>query len=246
VTNLRRRFWKAASVRSEANGFGVSLDVRPLRTPAGLPLVVPTAPLAAAIAAEWDEIEKEILPERLPFTRAANVAIDRIAPRPGPVIDTIAEYGGADLLCYRAAEPEGLADRQAAGWDPWLQWSARELRAPLVAVTGVMPQRQPAPSLAALRAAVAAEDALHLTALHELVVLSGSLVLGLAVVRGALAGEEAWELSRIDESWQAEQWGLDAEAEAAAAVRRTDFLRARDLVDLLAKGELPPNAPPTG
>ena len=232
----RRRFWEAAAPVAEGGGFGIRLDGRPLRTPAGALLVVPSAGLAAAIAAEWDALDGEIRPERLPFTRATNVAIDRVAPDPGPVVAAVADYGGSDLLCYRAAGPAGLAERQAAGWDPWLVWSARALDAPLVAVTGVMPTPQSPASLAALRAAVAAEDAFGLTALHELVALSGSLVLGLAVARGALAAPEAWALSRLDETWQAGQWGEDPEAEAAAAVRRADFLRAAAL-KALAAGE---------
>jgi chaperone required for assembly of F1-ATPase len=233
VTWPRRRFWHAAAVRPERGGYGVALDARALTTPAGVVLAVPTAALAQAIAAEWAAVEGEIRPERLPFTRAANAAIDRVSRQREAVVDAIAQYGGSDLLCYRAADPAALAARQAAGWDPWLQWAARTLRAPLIAVTGVMHEAQPAPSLAALRAAVAEQDAFGLTALHELVALSGSLVLGLAVARRALDAAVAWELSRIDETWQAEQWGLDAEAEAAAATRRADFLRARELLAML-------------
>jgi chaperone required for assembly of F1-ATPase len=230
----RRRFWRAASVDPAAGGFAVRLDDRSLNTPGSAPLVVPSAALAAAIAAEWDALGATIEPERLPLTRAANAAIDRVAPRPGPVIDAIAAYGAGDLLCYRAASPEALAERQAAGWDPWLQWAARRHGAPLVAVTGVMHQAQPSASLAALRRAVAAHDAFALTALHELVAVSGSLVLALAVAGGALEPERAFALSRLDETWQAEHWGLDPEAEAAAAARKADFLQARRLLELLA------------
>jgi chaperone required for assembly of F1-ATPase len=231
----RRRFWRAATVESTEGGFAVGLDDRPLNTPAGAPLIVPSRALAEAIAAEWDALDATIEPERLPLTRAANVAIDRVAPRPEPVVDAIAAYGASDLLCYRAAAPEALAERQAAGWDPWLQWAARRHGAPLVAVTGVIPQPQPPASLAALRRAVAAHDALALTALHELVALSGSLVLALAVAEGALEPERGFALSRLDETWQAEHWGLDPEAEAAAAAREAEFLQARRLLDLLAE-----------
>jgi chaperone required for assembly of F1-ATPase len=100
---------------------------------------------------------------------------------------------------------------------------------------------QPSASIAALHAAVAEEDAFGLAALHELVSLSGSLVLGLAVSRGALEADAAWELSRIDETWQAEQWGRDAEAEAMAAVRREDFLRAARLKRLASAGRETPS-----
>ncbi len=240
VMLVQRRFWNAAAVVPEGTGFGVRLDDRPLRTPAGVALAVPTEALAAAIAAEWDALEGEIQPALLPFTRAANAAIDRVAATPGPVVAAVADYGATDLLCYRAAEPAALAARQAAAWDPWLLWSAKALGAPLVAVTGVMFTAQPEASLTALRAAVAAEDAFGLTALAELVSISGSLVLGLAVAQGALAAPAAWEVSRIDEIWQAEQWGLDSEAEAAAAVRGADFLRAARFGALASGAETAP------
>jgi chaperone required for assembly of F1-ATPase len=231
----RRRFWRTARIRPEAGGYAVDLDDRALATPAGSPLVLPTEALARAVAAEWDALGGEIDPALLPLTRAANSAIDRVAVQRDAVIDAIAEYGGSDLLCYRAEAPAALAARQAAGWDPWLAWGARTFGAPLVAVAGVIHQPQPAASLAALRRAVAEHDAFGLAALHELVSLCGSLVLGLAVARGALDAATAWELSRIDEAWQEEHWGLDAEAEAASERRREAFVRAAAMLSLLGQ-----------
>lgn len=230
----RKRFWTEAAPDAGPDGYGVRLDARPLRTPERIELRVPTLRLAEAIAAEWNAVEGEIRPEALPLTRAANVAIDRIARHPAPVVDEIARYGGSDLLCYRAAAPEALRRLQAEGWDPPLAWAAEALGAPLVVGEGILHIPQPEASLAALRAAVAASGAFALTALHDLVALSGSLVLGLAVDRRALGPEVAWALSRIDEDWQAELWGRDDEAEALAARRRADFLRAAHLLDLLA------------
>jgi chaperone required for assembly of F1-ATPase len=230
-----RRFWSAVSVERGATGHGVRLDGRPLRTPAGRALEVPTEPLAAAIAEEWAAIEGRVRPEALPLTRAANVAIDRVAANPAPVVEAIAAYGETDLLCYRAEAPDGLCRRQSEGWDPMLDWAERALGARLVCVAGVMPRPQVPQARAALTAAVARCDAFLLTALHELVALSGSLVLGLAVLEGALPPDRAWSLSRIDEDWQAEQWGEDAEAAAAAARKRGDFLQAARLVDLLVR-----------
>lgn len=233
MTWAPKRFWKVARVEASGAGYGVQLDDKPLRTPAGAPLVVPTAALAEAIAAEWDGLSEKIDPARLPLTRAANAAIDRVSANPTPVIDMIAAYGANDLLCYRADGPTALVERQAEAWDPWLSWSARTLRAPLVAVTGVIPKDQPAESRAALRAAVARHSAFGLTALHELVTLSGSLVLGLAVSAGAVSADDAWGVSRLNEIWQAEQWGADAEAETAAALRRAEFVRSADILLLL-------------
>lgn len=229
-----RRFWTEVAVAPEADGFGVRLDGKPLRTPAGAALAAPTQALAEAVAAEWRAVEAAVRPEALPHTRAVNVAIDRVAAARAAVAAQIAAYGASDLLCYRAAAPEALRLRQAEGWDPPLAWAAATLDAPLVAVAGVMHVEQPPASLAALAAAVAAEDAFALTALHELVTLSGSLVLALATRRGALAPAAAWDLARLDEIWQAEQWGEDAEAAEAAGRKRADFLRAAGMLELLA------------
>lgn len=237
----RRRFWSTVTASPAEGGFAVALDGRPLRTPARHPVVVPTAALAEAIAAEWRAVEGELRPEHLPHTRAANTAIDRLPVQREAVVAAVAAYGASDLLCYRAEAPAELGARQAAAWDPWLAWARRDLGAPLVAVIGVMPAPQPTASLAALTRAVAALDDFRLAALAELVALSGSLVLGLAVARGVLEADLAWALSRVDETWQAEQWGADAEAEAAAARKAAEFRSAAQFLALLA-----PSAADTG
>lgn len=138
----------------------------------------------------------------------------------------LAAYGETDLTCHRAASPAELAARQAQGWDPVLAWAADTLGAPLVPTAGVLPVPQPAASLDALLAHVAAVDEFRLTALHDLVTLSGSILLGLAVAHRHLAPDTAWSLSRIDEDWQIEQWGEDEEAAEAAAFKRAQFLQA--------------------
>ena len=227
------RFWTRASAEPVSDGWAVHLDAKPLLTPGKAPLVVPTAPLARAIAAEWDAIEGVILPETLHFTRFSNSALDRVTPRREHVIDDLAAYGTTDLLCYRAEAVSGLAGRQAEAWDPWLTWAAETLSAPLRTTTGLAPVPQPEASLAALRSAVADADSFVLAALHELVALSGSLVLGLAVRRRALQGESAWDHSRVDEMWQIERWGADDEAEAANGIKRRDFLNAERMIVLL-------------
>lgn len=238
-----KRFWTEVSVVETPGGFGVRLDDRVLRTPAKAELVVPTRALAEGIAAEWRAIEGEIRPDALPFTRSANVAVDRIATDPGPLVAHLAGYGETDLLCYRAEGPVGLQARQAAAWDPPLAWAAADLGALLAVTEGVAHRAQDPSSLAVLREAVAAHDPFALAALSELVTLTGSLVLGLAVARGALGAPEAWAASRLDETWQEEQWGVDDEAADMARVRENDFLRAATLLELLADrpGTLPPS-----
>jgi chaperone required for assembly of F1-ATPase len=221
-----KRFWAAARAEPVPGGFAVRLDARPLRTPAKTPLVVPTRAMAEAIAAEWDAQDGTVKPLTMPVTRAANAAIDKVAPQFDEVAGLIAAYGGSDLLCYRAEAPQALAARQAAGWDPLLAWSRAALAAPLVVTQGVIPVDQPPESLERLAGHVARMDAFGLTALHDLVSISGSLVLGLAVTEGRIAPGEAWSLSRIDEAWQAELWGRDPEAEAQEAARHRALLDA--------------------
>lgn len=221
-----KRFWKAATTETTEGGFTVRLDGRAVKTPAKSLLVVPTEALAQAIAAEWDAQSGVVKPDTMPFTRSANSAIDKVMPQFDAVVDMLAAYGGTDLLCYRATGPEALVARQAAAWDPMLDWSATALNAPLTATAGVMHIAQDADSLARLHGLVAAFTPFQLAAFHDLVAISGSLVLALAVTRGRLAPAEAWSLSRIDEAWQIEQWGIDEEAAVLDAVRETDFLQA--------------------
>lgn len=218
-----RRFWTSAHVVEEGQGWGVRLDGRAVKTPAKAPLVVPTRAMAQAIAGEWDAQMGEIRPETMPVTRAANSAIDKVAIQFDEVAALIAAYGASDLLCYRATGPEPLVIRQAAAWDPLLEWAATSLAAPLLVGSGVMPVAQPQASVDRLAAEVMAQDPFRLAGLHDLVAISGSLVIGLAVIRGRLAVAEAWDASRVDEVWQVEQWGVDDEAAAAEAVRRSGF-----------------------
>lgn len=228
-----KRFWAEARALPVPGGWGVTLDGRPVRTPAKAALVLPTQALAAAIAAEWDAQQGGIDPRTMPLTRAANSATDKVTPQFAEVAEIVAAYGGSDLLCYRAPGPDALVARQAAGWDRWLDWAADRAGARLATAAGVMHVPQDAACLAALAAPLRALSPFELTALHDLVALSGSLVLGLAVAEGALDAETAWELSRIDETWQAEQWGEDEEAAAMAAAKRADFLQARRFLTLL-------------
>ncbi|MFP4275429.1 MAG: ATP12 family chaperone protein [Paracoccaceae bacterium] len=221
-----RRFWTRAEVEPQGHGFRVTLDGRHLRTPAKAELHLPTRALAEAVAAEWEAQGEVIDPQSMPVTRTANSAIDKVMPQRAAVADMLAEYGGTDLLCYRAEAPEELTLRQAQSWDPLLDWAARALGAPLTAGVGVMHVTQPEASLAALSGRVHRFGAFELAALHDLVALSGSLVIGLAVTEGHDTPERLWEVSRIDETWQEEQWGYDDEARAGAQRRRADFLHA--------------------
>jgi chaperone required for assembly of F1-ATPase len=229
-----KRFWKSTTVDAVEGGFAVHLDGRPVRTPLKTHVVVPTQAMAEAMSDEWDSQSEKIDPLSMPVTRAANAALDKVSAQHAEVVDMLAAYGDSDLLCYRAEGPERLVAQQAAGWDPLVDWSATELGAPLQLRTGIMHAPQESSTLRVLRDHVERLDAFRLTAFHDLVAITGSLILGLAVTRARLDAAQAWDLSRIDEEWQIAQWGADEEAVAQATLKKRDLLRAEAFYRLCA------------
>lgn len=231
-----KRFWDNATVGPlPEGGFAVLLDGRPVRLPGGAPMRVAQRRLAEALAAEWNaaggEKGGEAGPEALPLTRLVGTAQERIAPDPAPVVAALAKYAETDLLCYRA-EDRRLAGRQAAEWQPLLDWAALQLDAPLRVTSGVMPVTQDPSALAALRRAVAARTPIELAALGIAVPALGSVVLGLALALGRLDGAEAFRLATLDEAFQEAFWGVDAEAAARRERIAADVALAERLMDL--------------
>lgn len=231
----QKRFWKDVSLGQTDDGFSVLLDGRQVKTPAKAVLAIPTSGMANAVAAEWDAQQDTVNPFTMPFTRSANAAIDKVRHQHGEVADMLAAYGDSDLLCYRAENPEELVQRQAEQWDPALEWAKTELTAELLVHTGVIHQPQPRESLQRLSARVHNLTAFELAAFHDLVSLSGSLILGFAATRNWQDIETLWEISRLDELWQEEQWGPDDEAQEQAEVKRQAFLHAKRFFDLSQK-----------
>jgi len=228
-----RRFWKHAKAVAAGDGWGVELDSKPLRTPGKMPLLVPSEALARAIAVEWDEAAEKVDPRAMPMTGLANAAIERVAPDEAGFSAGLARYGEADLFCYRAEGPPRLAERQAAAWDPLLAWARRQFDVDFAITSGINHVPQPAGTAERLDHAVTAMDAFRLAALSPLVTIGGSLVAALAVAEEAFEAESAWDAVSVDERWQIETWGDDAEAVAMLDGRKRDFLRAARFLKLL-------------
>ncbi|MEM6622651.1 MAG: ATP12 family protein [Pseudomonadota bacterium] len=231
-----KRFWKTALVEKSDAGWAVFLDTRPVKTPAGRAIVTPIPAMAEAISAEWEAQTEFVNPLSMPMTRLAATCLDRVAPELAGVAQTLASYGESDLLCYRADHPDELVARQANGWDPVLDWAAQRFGSRLNVQTGVMHVDQPPDDLQALANEVLTLDAWQMTAMADLVTISGSLLLGLAVREGRLRAADAWALSRIDEQWNIEQWGEDHEAAVQSAKRESDFHDAAKLLGWLTRG----------
>ena len=220
-----KRFWTDVTVVPSGPGFSITLDGRGVKTPGKSPLVVPSPAMADAIAAEWAAQGEVIDPLTMPATRAANSAIEKIMPHRAAVIDALAEFGASDLVCYRADGPSELVARQAAAWDPLLAWAKEALGAELRTTTGVMFLAQPAEALAALQAPLEEATAFELAGLHDLIMLAGSLVIGLKA-REVDDPAPLWAASRVDETYQADIWGHDEEAMEAAEEKAMAFANA--------------------
>ncbi|GAY21913.1 MULTISPECIES: ATP12 family chaperone protein [Sphingobium] len=228
-----KRFYQDAAVVAVESGFEIRLDGRPVRTPARAPLALPTQGLAEAIAEEWRAQGDTVAPRSMPFTGLANGAIDQIAPNSGSFAAGIARYAESDLLCYRAEGPAELIAREAAAWDPLLEWATTRYDVAFRVTQGIVPVAQPTETLERLAAAVAVLDPFTLAGLSTLVTLSGSLVCGLAVVEGGHDADLIWTASEIDEAWEVEQWGEDKEAAARSAQRRNEFAMARAFCEMV-------------
>jgi chaperone required for assembly of F1-ATPase len=228
-----KRFYKDATVVDRA----ILLDGRAVRTPARAPLALPTRALAEAVADEWRAQGETIDPRAMPLTGLSNAAIDKVAPDPAGFARPIAAYAQSDLLCYRAGTPQALAARQAAAWDPLLGRARRRYDVDFVVTAGIVHAPQPDATVARLSHALAVLDPFRLTAMSPLVTIGGSLVAALAVMEGELAPEAAFDITHLDELWQAERWGEDPLALKARDARRADFLAAARFLALLDASE---------
>lgn len=233
VTPRPRRFYKAVNVETTGDQYRVALDGRPVKTPGKQPLTLPNRALAEAIAAEWEAQGNEIIAETMPLTRLANTIIDGVIGNKAAVRDDIAAFSGTDLVCYRAEAPEGLVEAQAQAWDQVLAWAHKVLDANFRIAVGIVHVAQPQSAIQSVSCALDGLDAWQLAPLHQITTLTGSALIALAELKGALTVEDAWQAAHVDEDWQISQWGEDAEAKARRQQRWRDMQAASRFLDLL-------------
>ncbi len=231
-----KRFYKTATVEKSVDGFGVLLDGRPVRTPARAALRVPSGALAEALCEEWNAQGKTVDPRSMPLTQLANTAIDRMRDARRETVAELVRYGETDLLCHRADRPGMLADRQEAVWQPLLERLQSRHGVALRVVGGMLPQPQEPRSMARLERVVGACNDFSLTALHLATTSAGSIAIGLAVVEGDIEAGHATEAAFLDDLYQSERWGADAEAEARLSQGRDDIALAYRFAALLRAG----------
>lgn len=239
-TPLPKRFYKEVTLADTDGGVAVHLDGRAVRTPGRAPVILPTPAAAQLVADEYAAQGEEINPVSMPATRLVNTAIDGVAREPEAVLEDILRFASSDLLCYRADTPQKLIDRQNEAWDPVLDWAAAALQARFALAEGVIHVKQSPAAIQALRIHLGhrlgdepAVLALRLAALHLMTSLTGSALLALAVEAGETDAAQAWRAAHIDEDWQIEHWGQDAEALARRNARHRDFTAAVQMLESL-------------
>jgi chaperone required for assembly of F1-ATPase len=221
----RKRFYASAGIGETKSGFSITLDGKPIKTPSGRQVMVPSRSIANAVAAEWNAQTEAIDPLTMPLTRLANSVIEGVADKVDAVADDVAKYLGSDLLFYRAGHPEALVAREARHWDPILFWAADTLGAHFILAEGIVHVRQPDSAIAAARAALPS-DPWSIAALHVITTLTGSALLALALFHGVIDQDQAWAAAHVDEDWNSEKWGVDEEVAARRTARLVDFKAA--------------------
>ena len=233
-TPLPKRFYKTASVAPVEEGFAVHLDGKPVRTPGKALLALPTEAAAVLVAGEFAEQGETINPVTMPVMRLVNTTIDGVANDPQAVLEDILRFASSDLLCYRADAPQGLVERQNEQWDPVIDWARTTLGARFNLAEGIIHVEQPRETIAVLGSHLNQRaEPLRLAAIHLMTSLTGSALLALAVDFGELDAETAWAAGHVDEDWQIEHWGQDAEAVARRAARKRDMMAAVSLLEAL-------------
>lgn len=227
--SLPKRFYKSVAVTDQ---LGIALDGRNLKTPLKAALLLPTRALAEAVAAEWDAQAGVINPHAMPLTKLANTAIDRAMSEKSRIAAEILEFAGSDMVCYRAESPAGLVMRQTSHWDPIIAWAKADLNANFAAVNTITHKRQPPAALQALEIYINSLDPFSFVAVHNLSTLTGSALLAAMTAAGNIAADAAWLAANVDEDWQIETWGEDAEAGARRAGRHSEFSACVRFVNL--------------
>ena len=231
-----RRFYKEVTLEPRPQGVAVLLDGRALKTPAKQLFLAPTQAAAELAAAEWASQGERILPAAMPVTRLLNVALDRAPETRAALAAEVARYAETDLLCHLADEASELREREEANWAPLRAWAAETLGVRLEPVAGVVARPQRPESLAAAHDRALALDDVRLVTLAHATALLGSVILGFALVNGRLGAEAAFAASRIDETYQEEQWGADAEASERAEGLREELVVIEALLAALDRG----------
>lgn len=228
-----KRFWKTTNVITTDAGWMIALDGRNVKTPAGIPVTLASQKLAEVVAEEWKAQEDKIDPATMPHFRYVVTAIDRVTPQRPDIISQLAGFSGNDMLCYRDPDQNELANEQLKRWGPLLDWADETYGIKLETGTGILPIKQSADTLSRAHHMLVEKDDFRLAGLYNLISLSGSFIIGIAIEQGRLIPQDGFELAFLDELWQSKKWGSDSEAENRRQTIKQDMIEATSYLSLL-------------
>lgn len=210
---MKKFYSEVGSGPAVGGGYVVLLDGRPVRTPEKSLMTAPTRQLADAIAGEWAHQGEHIVPETMPLTQILTTSIDRARFR-DEMGKALLAYIDSDLLCYHADEPEPLRQEQEKLWMPWLRWFQGRFGVALHTTFALSRLDQPEEAHKAVRAYIDTLDQHRFTVLHVVTTLTGSIILGLAFLEGAITPEQTFHAALCEEIHyerlhDLEKYGLD-------------------------------------
>ena len=231
-----KRFYREALAAPRVDGWQVELDGRAVKTQGGGAQLLPSEQLAAAMAREWQDQGEELDLARFVLRDLADFALDTVAPDPAETLRALLPYAETDTLCYRAEPGDSLLARQDQLWEPLLHSAETKWDLRFVLVAGIIHQPQPPETLGKITALLAQYDPFALAALRTTASLAASLVIGLLALEPGTDAAGLWNAANLEEDWQAERWGSDAEALALRTRRGAAFEAAVRFAGL-ARGE---------
>ncbi|MCP5382608.1 MAG: ATPase [Kordiimonadaceae bacterium] len=228
-----KRFYKKVTVENENDGFFVLLDGKKVKTPEKSPCLMPTRKLAEAVAKEWNDQVKAIIPATMPIFKLVNTAIDRVGKRRDELISELVSFAGSDQICYRAEAPDTLVKLQDSTWNPLLDWLKNKFDIKLKLSAGIIFVEQDGEQLDKFRTIFENIESFELTALYTMVTVTGSVTIGLSLFNGHSSFEQAWEAGHLDENFQASEWGIDEEAEQRRSALKAELANAEYFLNLV-------------
>ena len=208
-----KKFWKIVQVKKKLkNSFEILLDKRILKTPMQKDLIFSNYKIAKETALEWDIDEKEINTENMVFYGLISTAIDKISNDKVSYIDNVLGFINTDLICYRADKPNELIDLQNSSWNPIISFIKKYIDVELKFFIGVMPSKQSLEIFNRLKTLINSFSDIEISALHRMTNLTGSIFISICILKGDVLKNEAFELSFLDELYQAKNWGVEQES----------------------------------
>ena len=229
----KKKFWTAIKLKKKESKFGILLDNNLLKTPQKKDCLISNIRIAKDLFKEWSSIQDDINFHNMPVTQICFASLDRKRKEKIILLNKLTEYGMTDLLFYRDTSGTELERLQSKKWDKFLDWTQNELDLDFKIVNGIMPVEQPKENYNTFLNELEKLDCISLTALSDIVTLSGSLVIGLLLLKKKITSKQAWSLAKVDEEWQRSKWGTLPEQVEDDEYKKNNFFISCKLINLL-------------